>query len=462
MSSTFSKKHFQPICFSLPKRSSTLPLLLLENLLDQVSLPKAVPRIIVQSASIDDSAMKPKLVNHEELTGTRQPVIARSPAQDKKSDKSPVVPSQPKDCDSPGQEPQEAPPSPLSEASSGYFSHSVSTATLSEAVGTGSEVPTGQTPSPVEEHEKDHMSKLEAVTQEKKLEKPVLAEDLNHKEYRDSSKPNPKTSIVDVIHVPINDGGRPTVDLSIHSQNKLPTTNLASENQVDPKDATQGPKSLPTDHLLQSKVVVSPFKIQKVKTSELKSFTRMLGDEVGEASSNEKVLETESSFKGSREKINDQVGSGDDPSEVTSDSEESQEVPEWLKEGEYVTVGTNKNGIVRYVGPADFQEGMWVGVELDLPAGKNDGSVGGKLYFKCNPGYGVLVRPNRVKKATGTARRRSAGLRLQGATEDRKPGSLSGSAGNLASLTALAKQDRAASIKADARKKTENRKSWAN
>lgn len=185
----------------------------------------------------------------------------------------------------------------------------------------------------------------------------------------------------------------------------------------------------------------------------------MLGDETP---SSEKVVGTDSILKGSQEKLQDQVGSGEDPSEATSDTEESQEVPEWLKEGEYVTVGTNKNGIVRYVGPADFQEGMWVGVELDLPAGKNDGSVGGKHYFKCNPGYGVLVRPNRVKKATGTARRRSAGLRLQGGTEDRKTGSLSGSAGNLAALTALAKPDRAANLKADARKKTENRKSWAN
>ncbi|KAB0395977.1 hypothetical protein E2I00_020211, partial [Balaenoptera physalus] len=53
--------------------------------------------------------------------------------------------------------------------------------------------------------------------------------------------------------------------------------------------------------------------------------------------------------------------------EVSSDSEEASEVPEWLREGEYVTVGTNKTGVVRYVGPTDFQEGTWVGVELDLP-----------------------------------------------------------------------------------------------
>ncbi|XP_044146817.1 kinesin-like protein KIF13B isoform X2 [Bufo gargarizans] len=448
-------------------------------------VPQAVPRIIVQSASIEDSALKPKPANHEELTVVRQPVIARSPVQDKKSDKTPVVPSQPKVCDSPGQESQEGPPSPLSEASSGYFSHSVSTATLSEALNTGSEVPTGQPLSPLatdislaivptsQEPEKDHTGKLNAVSAHdnlsskpeplKELEKPVLTKDSNYKEYQDLSssnthdtKPYPKTSTVDVMYVPISSGGCPTVDLSVPSQDKPLATSLTSSENQDPKDSSAPG---PSEHLLQSKVVMSPFKIQKVKTSELRSFTRMLGDETP---SSEKVVGTDSILKGSQEKLQDQVGSGEDPSEATSDTEESQEVPEWLKEGEYVTVGTNKNGIVRYVGPADFQEGMWVGVELDLPAGKNDGSVGGKHYFKCNPGYGVLVRPNRVKKATGTARRRSAGLRLQGGTEDRKTGSLSGSAGNLAALTALAKPDRAANLKADARKKTENRKSWAN
>uniref|UniRef100_A0A8C9UPL4 Kinesin family member 13B n=1 Tax=Spermophilus dauricus TaxID=99837 RepID=A0A8C9UPL4_SPEDA len=104
---------------------------------------------------------------------------------------------------------------------------------------------------------------------------------------------------------------------------------------------------------------VSPFRIQKVRTSELKSFTCMLG---GGSGIQEDLLAT--------------VGSGDTGGqalgtpEVVSDSEDTSEVPEWLKEGEYVTVGTNKTGIVRYVGPADFQEGTWIGVELDLPSGK--------------------------------------------------------------------------------------------
>lgn len=107
-------------------------------------------------------------------------------------------------------------------------------------------------------------------------------------------------------------------------------------------------------------------------------------------------------------------------------------LPDWLTEGAYVTVGNNKAGTVRYIGVTQFAEGVWVGVELDTPvgmypvkrisavhhspkclsidgddlmfAGKNDGSVGGQRYFHCKPGYGVLVRPNRLSSRERTNR----------------------------------------------------------
>lgn len=76
----------------------------------------------------------------------------------------------------------------------------------------------------------------------------------------------------------------------------------------------------------------------------------------------------------------------------------------------------------------------------------------------------MLVKPGRVRRATGPARRRSSGLRLQGA-ENRRSGNFSGSTSNLASLTALAKSEGGggSTLRLEkSQKNAENRKSWAN
>ena len=39
-------------------------------------------------------------------------------------------------------------------------------------------------------------------------------------------------------------------------------------------------------------------------------------------------------------------------------------------------------GVVAFVGPTDFQSGIWIGVILERPDGKNNGSVDGRVYFK--------------------------------------------------------------------------------
>uniref|UniRef100_A0A674NYK7 Kinesin family member 13B n=1 Tax=Takifugu rubripes TaxID=31033 RepID=A0A674NYK7_TAKRU len=151
----------------------------------------------------------------------------------------------------------------------------------------------------------------------------------------------------------------------------------------------------------------NPFRIQKVKSSDLKSFQPIIGT----AESAGPQVDPTNSLAVPLESL-----------EIISDSEEGDAaaavLPDWLKEGEFVTVGGNKSGTVRYVGPADFAKGTWVGVELEVPAGKNDGSVGGKHYFHCNPGYGVLVRPNRVSR--GGAKRRGGGSSHRGRGENRK------------------------------------------
>ena len=51
--------------------------------------------------------------------------------------------------------------------------------------------------------------------------------------------------------------------------------------------------------------------------------------------------------------------------------------------------------VVKYgPGPVDFDDGEWVGVELDTPTGKHNGAVQGKKYFDCKAMHGMFVRPN--------------------------------------------------------------------
>ncbi|XP_040822185.1 kinesin-like protein KIF13B isoform X2 [Ochotona curzoniae] len=353
-----------------------------------------VPRIMVQPAFPDIWAARPEQVQREiPSSGVSAEVITPMMAPTVKVCDRPVkvssLPPAATAITTQAPEGQDGPPSPVSEASSGYFSHSVSTATLSDALGPGLD-----TMGPASGHTPGSPSvPLCAATPEAEL------------------PPLPTAPCDPQWHL------------------------AASRPQLPPDLPPQAPSS--------------PFRIHKVRTSELKSFTCMLGSDSGSSSRAEEDMLAMGVPGG--------VAQAPAPAkpDMASDSEEASEVPEWLKEGEYVTVGTNKMGIVRYIGPTDFQEGTWIGVELDLPSGKNDGSIGGKQYFKCNPGYGLLVRPSRVRRVPSTGRRRSVGLRSQGAPEARRSATLSGSATNLALLTAaLAKADRS-------HKNPENRKSWA-
>ena len=62
----------------------------------------------------------------------------------------------------------------------------------------------------------------------------------------------------------------------------------------------------------------------------------------------------------------------------------------------------SRRGEVMYVGEVEEipgGRGKWIGVKLDEPVGKNDGSLGGKRYWgkEGDAKYGVFVRPERVE-----------------------------------------------------------------
>eukprot|EP00927_Polykrikos_kofoidii_P022023 TRINITY_DN20675_c0_g1_i1.p1 TRINITY_DN20675_c0_g1~~TRINITY_DN20675_c0_g1_i1.p1 ORF type:complete len:986 (-),score=96.52 TRINITY_DN20675_c0_g1_i1:156-3113(-) len=54
-------------------------------------------------------------------------------------------------------------------------------------------------------------------------------------------------------------------------------------------------------------------------------------------------------------------------------------------------------GTVTYAGTSKFASGQWVGIVLDTPDGKNNGSVKGQQYFTCKPNHGLFVRPDNVQ-----------------------------------------------------------------
>nr|XP_026652854.1 kinesin-like protein KIF13B [Zonotrichia albicollis] len=436
---------------------------------------QAVPRIMVQPASLEASAARMKQMHQEEAA--KQETVAQTPEADKSVEKTPKVPLQQPTGDTQAQECQEGPPSPLSEASSGYFSHSVSTATLSEALAAGSDAgaqPAAPTPAG-SDCPAAAGAQLPADVQDRAPESSVATKrespptfslpSAPHKQ-RDSPEVNGKSC---TSPCPSEQGGdasaaidaKPLVSTSTPKESiSKPSVESARKKETSPGASELGfPKAHPDQ---PSAAAASPFRIQKVKTSELRSFTSMLGSDPTSSLGTEEQQEGEKSTSSARGLNHNGSETAEEKLEVISDSEDANEIPEWLKEGEYVTVGTNKTGTVRYIGPTDFQEGTWVGVELDFPAGKNDGSIGGKQYFRCNPGYGLLVKPGRVRRAAGPARRRSSGLRLQGA-ENRRSGNFSASASNLASLTALAKAEGGSTLRLEkSQKNAENRKSWAN
>lgn len=141
-------------------------------------------------------------------------------------------------------------------------------------------------------------------------------------------------------------------------------TNVSAKADSDPSQS----KVLPSK--TNTLAAANPFKIQKVKSSDLHSFQSIIekGEGESEQLDPDSGPETENKLAVPIESL-----------EIISDPEEGDAagtvLPDWLKEGEFVTVGTNKCGTVRFVGPTDFAEGIWVGVELEAPAGRQTTST---------------------------------------------------------------------------------------
>ena len=79
-------------------------------------------------------------------------------------------------------------------------------------------------------------------------------------------------------------------------------------------------------------------------------------------------------------------------------------VPTYAEVGCRIETTDGARAVVRYVGPVEAQDGIWIGVEWDDPTrGKHDGSHGGKRYFECTASSedgatpGSFVRPHKIR-----------------------------------------------------------------
>lgn len=71
--------------------------------------------------------------------------------------------------------------------------------------------------------------------------------------------------------------------------------------------------------------------------------------------------------------------------------------------GDFVLMDGQKEGYVGFVGTTQFARGVWAGVILETPEGKNNGMVSGVKYFECEDNHGLFTRPQKLKLISAAA-----------------------------------------------------------
>jgi len=82
-----------------------------------------------------------------------------------------------------------------------------------------------------------------------------------------------------------------------------------------------------------------------------------------------------------------------------------------------------RSGIVRWIGETEFKPGIeWIGFDLFKGEGKNDGTVNGISYFKCEQGRGVFVNIRAITgKISDENLQKFMGIKRQRSRRDSRP-----------------------------------------
>ncbi|XP_055377619.1 dynactin subunit 1 isoform X3 [Condylostylus longicornis] len=105
-----------------------------------------------------------------------------------------------------------------------------------------------------------------------------------------------------------------------------------------------------------------------------------------------------------------------------------------LKVGQRVEVtGKEVRGKIAYIGVTSFAPGKWIGLILDEPKGKNNGTLRGTTYFTCPDNYGMFVRISQLSLLD------ESDNVIEENTEERQPRSRLSSSGSVRSLPGITK-----------------------
>ncbi|EGD75371.1 hypothetical protein PTSG_06448 [Salpingoeca rosetta] len=88
--------------------------------------------------------------------------------------------------------------------------------------------------------------------------------------------------------------------------------------------------------------------------------------------------------------------------------------------GDRVYVHNKGAGLVRFKDKTKFRPGVWYGVQLDEPVGKNNGTVGYVTYFRTKPKHGVFVRRSRLTKIEASPEKHASPARTPISTAPRR------------------------------------------
>ncbi|KAJ5069495.1 protein nip100 [Anaeramoeba ignava] len=66
--------------------------------------------------------------------------------------------------------------------------------------------------------------------------------------------------------------------------------------------------------------------------------------------------------------------------------------------GQKIFDSKKNSGIVKYIGKTSLGSGVWIGIELDEPLGKYDGTIKSKKYFDCKKNHGTFEKESLLKK----------------------------------------------------------------